>query len=103
EPGELALAGDAAAVPGEDAPPGARVRVRDHVHVDLAGVADGPRPDARAREQGEQPAAPAGPQDELGGVLRLGESEQCVGDLVADDMVVRAVERLDELPLPGQV
>ena len=54
-------------------------------------------------QQGEQPASPAGPEHELGGVLRLGEGEQRLGDLVADDLMVGAAERLDELPLPGQV
>src|SRR6185437_932268 len=91
-PGELPAPRDAASVAGQQAPAGASVRVGDDVHVDLARVADGPRPDARTSEQGEEPAPATGPENQLGSVLRLGEGEQGVGDFVADDLVVGAAE-----------
>ena len=101
--GGLPLPGDSAAVAGEDAPAAAGVRVGDHVHVDSARVADSPRPDPRAGEHGEQPGPAAGADHQLRGVLGLREREERLGDVVADDLVVGAAERLHQLPLPGQV
>ena len=54
-------------------------------------------------QQGQQPGPAARAQHQLGGVLRLGEGEQRVGDVLAHDLVVAAAERLHQLPLPGQV
>ena len=59
--------------------------------------------DARAGEQRGQPRAPAAAEHELGGVLRAGELEQGLRHVVADDLVVGAAERLDQLPLGGEV
>ena len=81
----------------------AHLRVRDDVHVDVAGAADGPGrrcrgPVSIAREP--RPAARA--EHELSRVLGAGELEQRRGDVVADDLVVGAAERLDQPPLAGQ-
>ena len=78
--------------------------VGDDVDVDVAGVrgsmsAPMPGPVRTAR----QPAAAAGAEHELGGVLRAGEVQQGVRHVVADDLVVGAAERLDQPPLRGQV
>ena len=48
-----------------------------------------------------RPAAAA--EHQLGGVLRPGELEQRLGDVVADDLVVGAAEGLHQLPLRGEV
>ena len=101
--GDLPAGRDPAPVPGKQPPPGAHVRVGDDVHVDRARAADGPRPDARPGQQGEQPGPAARAEHQLGGVLRLGEGEQRLGDVVTDDLVVGAAQRLDQVPLPGQV
>jgi hypothetical protein len=62
-----------------------------------------PRPDARAGEQCEQPGPAAGAEHELRRVLRPGEGEQGLGDVVADHLVIGAAEGFGKLPLPGQV
>ena len=58
--------------------------------------------DAGAGEHGGQPRPAAGPQDQLGGVLRPGEGQQGLGNVVADDLVVGAAHRLGQPPLGGQ-
>jgi len=45
---------------------------------------------------------PAGPEDELGGVLGTGEGEQRLRDVVPDHLVVAAAQGLDQPPLGGQ-
>ena len=42
-------------------------------------------------------------QDKLGGVDGVGELQQCVWHVVADDLVVGAAEAFHQDPLPGQV
>ena len=76
--------------------------VRDDVHVDVARTADRPGANPRAGEQRRQPGAAARAQDELGGVLRAGEGEQGVRDVVPDHLVIGAAERLGQPALPGQ-
>ena len=91
----------AAAGPGQ-APAAAHLRVRDDVHVDVAGPADGAHADPGAGQQRGQPAAAADAEHELGGVLRAGEVEQGRGHVLADDLVVAAAQRLGQPPLRGQ-
>ena len=81
----------------------AHLGVGDQVDVDVTGLADRGGADARPGEQGGQPRPPAAAEHELGGVLRPGELQQRLRHVVADDLVVGAAERLDELPLRGQV
>ena len=77
--------------------------VGDQVDVDVAGLADGGGPDARAAEQRREPGSAAAAEHELGGVLRPGELQQGLGHVVADDLVVGAAEGLHQLPLRGEV
>src|SRR5579885_3640133 len=76
--------------------------VGDQVYVDRSGLGGRGDPDAGGEDLRDA-AAPAGAQDELGGVDAAGEVEQRLGDVVADHLVVRAAEAFDQLPLPGQV
>ena len=57
-----------------------------------------PGPVSRADSQD----APAGAEHELGGVLRPGEVEQRLRDVVADHLVIGAAEGLDQPALGGQ-
>ena len=100
-PGDLPPQRDRAARPRQ-APTAAHLRVGHDVHVDVAGAADGPGADAGPGEHGGQPRPAAGPQHQLGGVLRPGEGQQGLGDVVADDLVIGAAHRLDQPPLGGQ-
>ena len=77
------------------------LRVGDDVHVDVAGVTHGALGHARA-EQTSQRSAPAVAEDQLGGVLGAGEGEQGLRNVVAEDLVVGAAERLDQEALRGQ-
>ena len=72
------------------------------VNVDVAGAADGSHAGPGPGEQGGQPGPAARAEHQLGGVLRPGEGEQRVGDIVADHLVVGAAERLGEPALRGQ-
>ena len=78
EPGDLAARRQAAGTGAQPAP-AAHVLVRDDVHVDGAGVADGPRPmpgpvsTARSHERRLRA------EHELRRVLRAGEGEQRLG------------------------
>ncbi len=66
--------------------------VGDHVDVDVLGGVDGGLADAGPGEEAVDPAAPAGAEHQLGGVVRAGEGQQRVGDVVADHDVVAAAE-----------
>ena len=96
----LASAAEAAAPVREgDAPAG--VAVGDDVDVDVAGGADRVGGGAGAEQPG--PGGPAAlAEHELGGVLGAGEGEQGLGDVVAEQLVVGAAERLDEQALRGE-
>jgi hypothetical protein len=72
------------------------------MNVDRARVGGGGHADARG-EQLSQTAAPAGAEDELGGVDRACELEQRGGDVSAEDMMVGAAEALHQRALAGQV
>ncbi len=65
------------------------------MHVDGAGQADG-LVDHRPADQLVPPAAAAGPQHHLGGVLRVGELHQRHGDVRAGDLVVLPAEALQQ-------
>ena len=100
-PGQPAPQRQAAADPGQP-PAAAHLRVRDDVHVDVAGPADGAHADPGPGQQGAQPAAAADAEHQLGGVLGAGEVQQGGGHVLADDLVVAAAQRLGQPPLRGQ-
>ena len=100
--GHPAAPGQAAAGPRQQARAAAHLLVRDDVHVDVAGPADRTGADARPGEHRRQPGAAARAQHELGGVLRPGEGEQGVRDVVSHHLVVGAAQRFGQPPLPGQ-
>ena len=77
------------------------VAVGDDVDVDVAGRGDGVGGRAGAEDPGEGRAT-AVAEHELGGVLGAGEGEQRRGNVVAEDLVVGAAERLHEQSLRGQ-
>ena len=72
------------------------------MHVDVARAADGAGAETRPRQHRRQPGPAAGAEHQLGGVLGAGEAEQGLGDVVPDDLVVGAAQRLDQPPLLGQ-
>ena len=72
----------AAADPGRP-PAAAHLRVRHHVHVDVAGSPDRARAHAGPGEQGRQPVPAAHAEHELGGVLGPGEGQQGLGHVIA--------------------
>ncbi len=74
----------------------------DHVDVDVPGQLHRGLADAASGERAQQPSAPAGAEDQLGGVLGAGEVEQRARDVVADDRVRAAAQGLDQLALGGQ-
>ena len=84
-------------------PAAAHLRVGDEVHVDVAGAADGPGADARPGEHA-RPAGPRGWRRARAGwrSRARAKSSSALGDVVADDLVVGAAERLDQRPLRGQ-
>ena len=80
----------------------ADVVVGDDVDVDVARPGDHPLTDARS-QQGRDPAAAAGADHDLGGVLGTGEGEDRVGRVVADDGVEGAAELVGLGGEPGQL
>ena len=64
------------------------------------GGADGPVDD-RPAHQVRPPAAPAGPDHELGGVLGPGHRHQCLGHVGADHLDIAAAELLEQRPVAG--
>ncbi len=74
----------------------------DDVHVDVARLADHGRADARARQRRAEAPAAAHADDELRRVDGPGEVHERARDVVADDLVVRAAQRLDERALRGE-
>ncbi len=80
----------------------ARGRVRDDVHVDVAGLADHRGADAGPGRGGGEAAAAADAEHELRGVGGARELDERARDVVADDLVVAAAERVDERALAGE-
>ena len=80
----------------------AHLRVRDHVHVDVAGSPDRAIADAGSGEQGREPVPAAHAEHELGGVLGPGEGQQRLRHVVADDLVVGPAKGLDQAALLGE-
>ncbi len=82
--------------------PATRRLVRHDVHVDVRGLADDRRADARPGEGGGEASAPAHAEHELARVDGAREVHERAGRVVADDLVVAPAERLDQLALMRQ-
>ncbi len=77
--------------------------VHDGMDVEVAGHTRRARANsAAAVEQGAKPRPAGGAEHELRDVLGVGEGNKCAGDVVADDLVIRAAERLDQQPVGGE-
>ena len=74
----------------------------DHMHIDIAGFTDDGRADPRAGKRRGDASAAAGAENELSGVDGAGELHQRGGDVLADDLVVGAIEFLYERALFGK-
>ena len=72
------------------------------MHVDRPGPGDCGDTDATREHLGESPA-PAGAQNKLRGVHAACEGQQCLGDVIADDLVVGAAHVLDQGALSREV
>jgi hypothetical protein len=79
-----------------------RFRVGDDVHVDVARLADHRAGCPCPGEEGSQAPATADTDHKLCRVHRTRELDEAAPDLLADDLVVAAAERLDELPLGSE-